>query len=175
MAEIPCETLVSIEKDCLNNVGGLYEMIYNDQDELDVTIDPATGLVTAIVHASICQSISLRKGQGNFTEPSAIDLVAGSSLYNAAIQMNPTRRNAKASRALRIMGQGQRYLGCFCKDGNGLWWYHKMMQLSNNAGGTGATKAEGSKYEITLTNEVEELAYEVPEALVLALLNAPAP
>jgi len=172
-----CDALESFEKECLNNLGGLYQMIYNDQDELDVTVDPVTNMVTAIVHNSVCQSISLRKGQGNFTEPSAIDLVAGSSLTTGTINMNPTRRNAAKSRALKVMGQGQRYLGCFCKDGNGLWWYFPEMQLSNAAGGSGTTKAEGSKYEITLVNEValEDMAYAVDEALILPLLSPPAP
>lgn len=172
-----CDALESIEKYCLNNIGGLYELIYNDQDELDVTVDPATNMVTAIVHGSACQSISLRKGQGNFTEPTAIDLVSGSSLTTGTINLNPTRRNAAASRAIKVMGQGQRYLGCFCKDGNGLWWYFPEMQLSSVGGGSGAAKPEGSKYEITLVNEValEDMAYVVPEALILPLLSPPAP
>ena len=68
-----CDTLESFEKECLNNLGGLYQMIYNDQDQLQVTLDEAANTVTAIVHSSACQTISLRKGQGNFTEPSAID------------------------------------------------------------------------------------------------------
>ena len=170
-----CDSLEDFEKECLNNLGGLYQVIYNDQSELDVTVDAATNTVTAIVHASACKSISLRKGQGNFTEPSAIDLVAGSSLTTGTINMNPTRRDAAKTRALKVMGQGQRYLGCFCKDGNGLWWYFPEMQLSNAGGGSGAAKAEGSKYEITLTNEValEDMAYAVDEALVLPLLVFP--
>ena len=170
-----CDTLESFEKECLNNLGGLYQMIYNDQDQLQVTLDEAANTVTAIVHSSACQTISLRKGQGNFTEPAAIDLVAGSSITTGTINLNPTRRDAAKTRALKVMGQGQRYLGCFCKDGNGIWWYLPEMQLSNAAGGSGANKAEGSKYEITLVNEVEleNMAYAVAEALVLPLLVFP--
>ena len=44
------------------------------------------------------------------------------------------------------------------------------MQLSGNEGGSGANKAEGSKYDLTFMGEYEKLAYEVQASVITALL-----
>jgi hypothetical protein len=71
------------------------------------------------------------------------------------------RREAAKSRAIKILGAGQQYLTAIVLDANGLYWYFPYLQVSATGEGSGTTRADGSKYAVTLMAENEYLAYEV--------------
>jgi hypothetical protein len=68
------------------------------------------------------------------------------------------------------LGAGQQYLNAIVKDMNGKYWYFPYLQLSAVGEGSGTTRADGSKYSVTLIAENDFLAYEITSAAVLAVI-----
>ena len=107
------------------------------------------------------ENFYIRRNTSNFTEESNIDLVNGSSYVTQTINLMFHRREAAKSRAIKILGAGQQYLTAIVLDANGLYWYFPYLQVSATGEGSGTTRADGSKYAVTLMAENEYLAYEV--------------
>lgn len=169
-----CQALEAILKSCDNNSGGIYGIWINQQDEIaSITpADPSAGAgwtITAITLQAtpvLFENFYVRRNTSNFTEESSIDLVNGSSYVTQTINLMFHRREADKSRAIKILGAGQQYLTAIVLDANGKFWYFPYMQVSATGEGSGTTRADGSKYSVTLVAENEYLAYEVdPNAL----------
>ena len=169
-----CQALEAIAKSCDNNSGGIYGIWINQQDEIaSITpADPSAGTgwtITAITLQAtpvLFENFYVRRNTSNFTEESSIDLVNGSSYVTQTINLMFHRREADKSRAIKILGAGQQYLTAIVLDANGKFWYFPYMQVSATGEGSGTTRADGSKYSVTLVAENEYLAYEVdPSAL----------
>jgi hypothetical protein len=80
------------------------------------------------------------------------------------------RRDQDKSQAIKILGAGQQYLNAIVKDMNGKYWYFPYLQLSAVGEGSGTTRADGSKYSVTLIAENDFLAYEIEAAAVNAVI-----
>lgn len=168
-----CNTLESILKSCDNNMGGIYTAYVFDMDQIDtITEDPTTWSITALtlLPGEPALNFQFKRNTSNYTDEAAVDLVAGSSFYNKTINLVFNRREADKSKALKIVGEGQRYLGVVIGDANGNFWYFDYMQLSAVAGGSGTARADGSNYNVTLVGQGEFLAKEVSAAIAAALL-----
>ena len=164
-----CQALENILKSCDNNSGGIYGIWINQQDEVaSITpTDPSAGAgwsitgITLQVTPVLFENFYIRRNTSNFTEESNIDLVNGSSYVTQTINLMFHRREAAKSRAIKILGAGQQYLTAIVLDANGLYWYFPYLQVSATGEGSGTTRADGSKYAVTLMAENEYLAYEV--------------
>lgn len=168
-----CGLLENIPKGCENNTGGIYTAYVFDMDDITlVTEDAATWAITALTLGALfpAMSFSFKRNTSNFTDEASIDLVAGSSFFTKTINLVFHRREAAKSRALKILADGQRYLGIVVGDANGNFWYFDYMQLSANAGGSGTARADGSNYNVTFMGEGEFAAKEVSAAIAASLL-----
>ena len=163
-----CSTLTTITKGCDNNMGGITSIYINDMDNLGtVTVNTGTWTVTSfgsLVDEFV--AFEFRRNTGNYTEEAAIDLVNGSSFYTQNINLMFHRREASKSKAIKILGEGQRDLAVVVGDANGKYWYFPNAQLTAVTEGSGTAKADGSKYSLVLTAESEHLAYEVDSTLI---------
>lgn len=168
-----CTTLTDIIKGCDNNLGGITAIYVNDMDNItSTTEDTATWTVTAQTVSSRYQTFQFRRNVGNYTEDSNIDLDAnGSSYITATINLVFHRREASVSRALKILGEGQRDLAIIVLDANGKYWYFPYAQLQTLGEGSGTAKADGSKYTVAFRAENENLAKEVDSSIVAGLLE----
>lgn len=168
-----CETLLEVVDDCLNNIGGSNEIVYNDQSEVSVAaivIDPITGVITAMTSTTPFKKIAFKKNAANFVESEKIDLDAGSNYIEGTLTISLKRRDSVKSKMIKAAAQGQRKLAFIVKDGNGIFWYLQNMQLTANEGGTGENKAAGSKYDLTFMGEYEFMANEIEKTVVAGLL-----
>jgi hypothetical protein len=167
-----CQSLETIVKPCENNIGGIYGVWINTQDEIDfiTPTDPSavvgTGAwqITGITLNSpgdAFQPFEVRRNTSNYTEDSTIDLVNGSSFVTQTINLVFHRRDADKSRAIKILGTGQQFLTAIILDANGLYWYFPYLQLSATGEGSGTARADGSKYTVTLVAENPYLAYNI--------------
>jgi hypothetical protein len=160
-----CTTLEAIIKGCDNNIGSITKIYINDQD--NVTVDPTTDIdlatwtITAITVTADFEEFEFRRNTSNYTEEAAIDLINGSSFVTQTINLMFHRREGAKSRAIKILGEGQRDLAVIVLDGNGKYWYFDKVQVTAYGEGSGTAKADGSKYSLVLTAEAENLAYEV--------------
>jgi hypothetical protein len=169
-----CEALETIVKSCDNNSGGIEKIWINQQDNIDTATVP-TGTweiddINLVAGAPDYTAFEIRRNTGSYTEDAAIDLVNGSSYVTATINLMFHRRDQDKSQAIKILGAGQQYLNAIVKDMNGKYWYFPFLQLSAVGEGSGTTRADGSKYSVTLIAENDFLAYEITEAAVLAVI-----
>ena len=170
-----CEALETIVKSCDNNSGGIEKIWINQQDniasiDLDDTNTWTIDAITLAGGAPDYTPFEIRRNTGSYTEDAAIDLVNGSSYVTATISLMFHRRDQDKSQAIKILGAGQQYLNAIVKDMNGKYWYFPYLQLSAVGEGSGTTRADGSKYSVTLIAENDFLAYEIEEAAVNAVI-----
>lgn len=167
-----CIALESIVKSCDNNSGGIEKIWINQQDNIDVAevgtapLDWTIDTLTLAVGAPDFTAFEIRRNTGSYTEDAAIDLVNGSSYVTATISLMFHRRDQDKSQAIRILGAGQQYLVAIVKDMNGKYWYFPYLQLSAVGEGSGTTRADGSKYSVTLVSDNDFLSYEILESVV---------
>lgn len=155
-----CETLISIEKPCDNNIGGIKTVWIAPQDDVTATI-PAGWEVTALALDSPAAVYAINRNTGNYTEDTAIDLINGSTFVTQTITLMFNRRDKDKSEAIHVLGAGQQYLSVFVEDSNNKFWYFENAQLSATGEGSGTARADGSKYSITLLSEADHLSYEI--------------
>jgi hypothetical protein len=170
-----CEALESIVKSCDNNSGGIEKIWINQQDniasiDLDDTNTWTIDAITLAGGAPDYTPFEIRRNTGSYVEDAAIDLVNGSSYVTATISLMFHRRDQDKSQAIKILGAGQQYLNAIVKDMNGKYWYFPFLQLSAVGEGSGTTRADGSKYSVTLIAENDFLAYEIEAAAVNAVI-----
>jgi hypothetical protein len=170
-----CEALETIVKSCDNNSGGIEKIWINQQDniasiDLDDTNTWTIDAITLAGGAPDYTPFEIRRNTGSYVEDAAIDLVNGSSYVTATISLMFHRRDQDKSQAIKILGAGQQYLNAIVKDMNGKYWYFPYLQLSAVGEGSGTTRADGSKYSVTLIAENDFLAYEIEEAAVNAVI-----
>ena len=170
-----CEALETIVKSCDNNSGGIEKIWINQQDniasiDLDDTNTWTIDAITLAGSAPDYTPFEIRRNTGSYVEDAAIDLVNGSSYVTATITLMFHRRDQDKSQAIKILGAGQQYLNAIVKDMNGKYWYFPFLQLSAVGEGSGTTRADGSKYSVTLIAENDFLAYEIEAAAVNAVI-----
>lgn len=170
MAE--CTTLADLLRGCGKNVGALRQLKYCFQSDVSgMTKNTTTGMITALTlnPGVVLNTIEFRKNQANFTEASAINLDNETTLYPVTLGVNHRRRDGGKSNTLRKMAEGQPYLFFLAEDGNGHWWALENMQLSQQGGGSGATRADGSNYDLQFVNEEADTPWEVDLSVISGL------
>ena len=172
-----CSTLTTIVKSCDNNMGGIRQIWLWDM--LDVlpspasVFNPTTFTWTAYsISPALPVEYEFTRNSSNYIEEGTIDLVAGSSFTKSTITINFARREAAKSASLKLMGDGQRYLGALVLDSNGIYWLFEDLQLSATGEGSGTARADGSKYSVTLVGETLNLAGIVTAADAALLVSA---
>jgi hypothetical protein len=159
-----------IQGTCENNSGGIfYAKIFDMDDVSTYSYSDTTWEVTGLTLSSTASTFEFRRNTSNYTSEAAIDLVNGSTYQNATINFVFHRREAAKSKAIKIIAEGQRYLGVVIGDANGKYWYFPNAQVTAIAEGSGTARADGSKYSVTLIAELSALEYEVPLAIYSAL------
>jgi len=163
-----CTTLTSILKGCDSNIGGITSILINDQENVDTSLIDVTNYVITDFGTLAAQFVpfEFRRNTGMYTEEAAIDLVNGSSFYTQTVTLIFHRREASKSKAIKILGEGQRDLALVVGDANGKYWYFPKAQLTAVTEGSGTAKADGSKYSVTFVAENENLAYEVDATII---------
>jgi hypothetical protein len=170
-----CNTsLTSILKSCDNNVGGLTSF-YIAPSEFVSASTVTAGEVTAITMsgASTFVEFQFNKNSASYTEEAAIDLTNGSTYYTETVTLTIPRRDVDKRNAIALIAAGQRDLKIIVKDGNGIYWfvgYANSANLTALAEGSGAAKADGSKYTLTFVAEEPELMYTVDSAIIAAII-----
>jgi hypothetical protein len=169
-----CNTsLTSILKSCDNNVGGLTTFLIAPSEFVTGTTVSA-GTITAISMSGASQFVEFQfnKNSANYTEEAAIDLTNGSTYYTETVTLTIPRREVDKRNAIALIAAGQRDLKIIVKDGNGLYWYIGYANSANLTGlseGSGAAKADGSKYTLTFVAEEPELMYSVDSTIISSI------
>ena len=162
-----CTALEGIQKSCDNNSGGIYQVWFIPQDNINVVTASTTYPSYEVTAISVTPALTvfdsyfIRRNTSNYTEEQAADLINGSTFVTQTINLVFHRREAAKSNALKILASGQQYLAAVVLDANGRYWYMPYMQLTATGEGSGTARADGSKYTVTMVAENESLALEV--------------
>lgn len=166
-----CKALTTITKSCDNNVGGIYTVWVNDTENVTVkTADEATHMYTALTALPIFTGFEFSRNTGSLTVEPMIDLINGSTYFQATVTLVFHRREAAKSAALQILGEGQRYLDIIVQDALGQNWYVDHAQLSGGQEGTGVAKGDGSKYEVTFVADMNNRPYGVDNTVLTTVI-----
>ena len=157
-----CEALISIEKPCDSNTGGIRTVWICQQENVTAaTVSGGAWTVSTLTLTANANVYAINRNTGNYTEETAQDLLSGSTVVTQTITLMFNRRDKDKSEAIHVLGSGQQYLAVFVLDANGKYWYFENVQLTATGEGSGTTRQDGSKYSITLLAEADHLAYEV--------------
>jgi len=158
--------------DSESGLGGIRRIIIGDMNDITITPAPSTWIATAemAVGTQAFEYSVLRGNASHVTSPN-VDVVAGSTYFTHTMTIPFVKREANKSKAVKILGEGQRYLFCVYKDENEIWWIVEDLQLTGGDETSGVAKADNSKYEVILTGETRQRAYTIAEADALALLE----
>ena len=157
-----CEALISIEKPCDSNTGGIRTVWICQQENVTAaTVSANEWTVSTLTLTANANVYAINRNTGNYTEDTAQDLLNGSTLVTQTITLMFNRRDKDKSEAIHVLGSGQQYLAVFVLDANGKYWYFENVQLTATGEGSGTARQDGSKYSITLLAEADHLAYEV--------------
>lgn len=174
-----CDAILGIDKDCLNNIGGIQSVYIADREDItDVT--ETTGEVTAITMESTTQfnKFHFTKNSSSATETLEVDVTNGSTVYNQEVNIMIPRREVSKRNAIALLAAGQRDLTIIVVDNNGEAWlfgYNKDFEqglvLTSDDGGTGAGKTDMNGYNLVFSNEMVERAFAVDKTIIPALLD----
>ena len=171
-----CEALISIEKPCDSNTGGIRTVWICQQENVTAaTVAAGAWTVSTLTLTANANVYAINRNTGNYTEETAQDLLSGSTVVTQTITLMFNRRDKDKSEAIHVLGSGQQYLAVFVLDANGKYWYFENVQLTATGEGSGTARADGSKYSITLLAESDHLAYEVNSDQIVGLPEFPDP
>jgi hypothetical protein len=161
-----------IEKDCLNNIGGVNKLYLTDFDNI-VSYTESGGTVSAITMASASNfyEFEFNRESSVFTEDLLKDVTAGSALFEQTLELTIPRRDVSKRNVLALLTQ--RDLAVIFRDSNGIFWYPGMvegMYLSESTSTSGQAKADGSNYVLTLKGFEVDRAPAVDPAIVAPLV-----
>ena len=172
-----CPTLIAIEKDgCLSNAGGLKLKAYIFPSEYraelvygtDYTIEDIEYIdnVTPVLPISI----SFHKNTATLTESMAGTAETANSTNTVTVSITVNNRQYNKSKAINILGAGQRELDLVIEQNNGTAWLVTNATLSVESA-TGAVRADGSNYVLTFTAELDDLVHGIKSADVETLIT----
>ena len=167
-----CTTLNNILKTCDNNQGGVFQIYVNDTYNCQTTINSASHSISALsVSGASFSTFQFNRNVGHLDVEPKIDLINGSTYYEAKVTLHFNRREAVKSRALTILAEGQRFLDLIIGDANGIYWYVDHAQLNGGAETTGTNRADGSKYEVTFIAQMNTRPLIIDLSLVTPVIN----
>lgn len=171
---INCDALLPIERDCSNALGGINQKIYIN-DSANVDYDAATiasGEITALSLTTLgaeFEVIEFRKNLATLNEDYANN-PDGAVMFEQTLVIPIHGRDAAKSMKISVMAAGQRELDIIVPQNDGGYVYLRQATLTTVADGTGAAKADGSKYTLTFTAQAENMAYFIDEDIIAALI-----
>ena len=170
-----CNTnLIGIPKGCDSNTGGIQKIyIIGKESVLSTTEVAGETTVIGLDTGVFFEEYTFNKGSASYTEDLASDLASGSQFYTVQLTMNIPRREVSKRQSIQLLASGQRELVIIILDGNGLYWLMGKNEgsiLTASGEGSGAAKADGSKYSLTFLAEDSEMMTEVDDTIVAALL-----
>lgn len=167
-----CTTLNNIYKTCDNNQGGVFQIYVNDTQNCATTINSASHSITGLtVTGASFSTFQFNRNIGHLDVEPKVDLINGSTYYEAKVSLHFNRREAAKSRALTILAEGQRYLDIIVGDANGIYWYVDHAQFDGGAETSGTNRADGSKYEVTFIAQMVNRPYTIDQTLVTPVIG----
>lgn len=166
-----CVALTGFIRDCENSIGGIrraWAACYDEAGKPTVTNDQ----ISAIPNPNIWVEYEFRKQTGSVTQTITRDDTTGSLYYSSDIVLQFTKQ--ETPKRLEINAIASSDTSWIIEDNNGKYWYFGYfypVTLSDGTAETGTVFDDLNGYNITLNVIENELAYEVTQSAMEAILN----
>jgi len=184
-----CILSKGIKLDCSANTGGVEAIWITAVDDIatltvnEVDGAPASGdgTVTALTmdaSKSFMKFETLRNSI-SFEQPSSINLENGSTFYTHTIQFTIPKQDVTKRNKIYQLAAGQQKVLVIVKDMNGNYWLSGAqsdgstalaLQVSVANAMTGKAKSDMNGYDVTLTAELNTLAFSLSSTLATAVI-----
>lgn len=175
-----CSALTEITKDCLNNMGGIQQVLINDKADIDsvtLTNDEVTAIGLDAISPVYFKKYEFTRDSSFFTETPEIDTTAGTTLYAQSLSMSFKRRDLDKRNSIQLLAAGQRDLIAAVQDNNRQWWlmgyaldFDQGLQLTGAEGGSGTAKADMNGYVLELSNQFPTMMHPIDDAVIATIL-----
>jgi len=185
-----CILSKGIKLDCSANTGGVEAIWITAVDDIatltvnEVDGAPASGdgTVTALTmdaSKSFMKFETLRNSI-SFEQPSSINLENGSTFYTHTIQFTIPKQDVSKRNKIYQLAAGQQKVLVIVKDMNGNYWLSGVqsdgstalaLQVSVANAMTGKAKSDMNGYDVTLTAELNTLAFSLSSTLATAVIT----
>lgn len=169
-----CNTIIEIAQgNCLNNNGGVYQIYGIAQESITgMTVDATAHTVTSIAtDGTLFQKFYVDRNIASLTSTPVPNFDGGNTTYDTMISAIFKRRQASTSRALQVLGEGQRYIGFLIQTANEDWNYVPYARLNGGDETTNVQKKDGSLYNVEFMAELDNRPYFVPLSAVTAVIS----
>ena len=176
-----CTALTGIAKDCLNNLGGIQQLLINDIEDI-VSVTIVSGEVTSIGLDALTpiyfQEFQVTRDSSTLAHTMEVDVTAGSTLYTQTLTASFKKQDIDKRLALLSMAEGQRDLVALVQDNNGQWWlggyaedFVQGLQLTGGESTLGTAKADMNGYVVELSNQFPTRPIPVDSAVIATILT----
>jgi hypothetical protein len=185
-----CILSKGIKLDCSANTGGVEAIWITAVDDIatltvnEVDGAPASGdgTVTALTMDASKNFMKFEtlRNSISFEQPSSINLENGSTFYTHTIQFTIPKQDVSKRNKIYQLAAGQQKVLVIVKDMNGAYWLSGVqsdgstalaLQVSVANAMTGKAKSDMNGYDVTLTAELNTLAFSLSSTLATAVIT----
>ena len=173
-----CGPIISIDKVCASNAGGIKNntWFWLQDNLLDYTVDQAAYVVDAAefndgTAAVLPVEFKYSKNVSNLGEEMVVDPSSENTTNTVTLTIQINRREYAKSKAVNVMASGARELVGLVPDKNGNYWFVTNMVLTGASSTTGAAHADANMYTLTFVAELDHMAYGVLPANIEELVT----
>jgi len=162
--------------ECVNVYGGIDEIYILPKCELEF-LEVNDGEVTGLTAGASFSQYVFRQDAAEFTMEPAIDLEAGTTLFDSTLAISLHGMTQLKRNELMLLTQGQQELVYIFKDNIGTYWIVgaqindiRGARVSSIGGGTGRLRTEANRFELELFAQLKELPLVVDPTLIPGLI-----
>lgn len=161
---------------CDANRGGVNVVyIANKADVASVALDDSSKKIKTISmnNTAKFKAYHFKKGAASFTSTFTLDNANGVNFVTTVLSINFAKMETVKRIEMQALALGE--MAVIVLDANGTYWYLGMndpVYASAGTGETGANRTDVNQYTIELTDESEELPYEVEPTAITDIIEA---
>lgn len=169
-----CNTILGLTLSCTNNVGGIKEAYIACLSDIS-GYTASNGNITGItmVGGATFKQYEFKPNTSSYTETPTISRENGTTFISQTVNLIFPKRELSKRNEIALLLQGQPFLVIIVKDSNNKIWlfgYEEGMYVNEAVTGSGVAKGDANNYSITFLGEEPELAYEVTQAALTAVI-----
>lgn len=161
------QTISGLAKDCSTSKGGIIEVAIANYDDV-ASVTATSGKITAItmVTSKKFKRFYFPKNTGSLTSTYNIDRSAGTTYVQSDLVLQFNRM--ETTKRVEVAALAVNEVMILVKDANNIWWLlgkDEAVVMSAGDGQTGTARADGNRYQITLTDTSDELPMEIDSSV----------
>lgn len=161
---------------CDANRGGVSVVyIANRADVSSVSVDDTSKMIKTIIMKDTAKfkTYHFKKGAASFTSTFTLDNANGVNFVTTVLSINFAKMETVKRIEMQALALGE--MAVIILDANGKYWYlskDEPVYASAGTGESGAARTDTNQYTIELTDESEELPYEIDPTALTDIIEA---